>query len=118
MSHTTIFSGEMGGYLPNSTGPWHFGGIPTFYTSRMAAKSPPDGWSFADSAVSLGAGVRVWIGPKVFLRPDMGARVVMSNGDNYTIRLHTEYWLRLLKDPMPSPAPDIGAREGLLIEEE
>lgn len=88
--------GMMGGYLPYASGgPWNFGQMPMFYANRMGNMTySPDGrfygqHSFTDPAISLGGGIRVDVGSKLFLRPDARALVVVSNGDSDTVGLFT-----------------------------
>ena len=45
--------------------------------------------SYTDPALSLGGGLRIDIGSKVFIRPDARALVVFSGGDSLTVGLFT-----------------------------
>lgn len=88
--------GMMGGYSPSSPdGPWNFGQMPMFYANRMGNMTySQDGRfygqrAFTDPAVSLGGGIRIDVGSKLFLRPDARALVALSNGGSYTVGLFT-----------------------------
>lgn len=88
--------GMMGGYPPYSSGgAWNIGQMPMFYGNRMGNMTySQDGRfyghrSFSDPAISLGGGIRVDVGSKLFLRPDARALVVVSNGDSYTVGVFT-----------------------------
>ena len=68
--------------------------LPMFYGNRRAGMmgqraSRFGNETFTDPALSLGGGVRIDIGSKLFLRPDARALVIVSNGDSYTVGLFT-----------------------------
>ena len=86
-------SGMMGlGSAPAGT-PWNYGQMPHFYGSRLANGSGQAGHdgerSFTDPAISLGAGIRIDVGSRLFLRPDARALVVTSSGDTNTVGVFT-----------------------------
>ncbi len=79
--------GGMGSWNP--TAQWDYGQMPHFYGGRLAGQ-PYDGQrSFTDPVVSLGGGIRVDIGSRLYLRPDLRALVVLSGGDASTSGLFT-----------------------------
>ena len=90
-------TGMMQGYTGEGTwtGPWSgptwdLTQMPMFYVQRMGTMQVPiDGqWSmhsFTDPALSLGGGLRLDVSPRVYVRPDARALVVIANGDTYTV---------------------------------
>jgi hypothetical protein len=81
------------------TGPWpgstfspnH---MPTFYVDRLGRMMVPDngrwGWrSFTDPAISVGAGVRLAVSPRFYVRPDARVLVVIANRSSYTVGVLT-----------------------------
>jgi len=86
--------GMMGlGSAPAGT-PWNYGQMPHFYGSRFAngagTQAPYYGnRSFTDPAITLGGGIRIDVGSRLFLRPDARALVVTSNGDANTVGVFT-----------------------------
>lgn len=86
-------SGMMGMGWPGAD-QWDFGQMPHFYGARLAdqpgAQEPHYGQrSFTDPVVSLGGGVRVDLGSRLYLRPDARALVVVSGGETSTFGLFT-----------------------------
>jgi len=85
--------GMMGlGPVPGAT--WNYGQMPHFYGRRLAngtsAQMPYSGdRSFTDPAVSLGGGIRIDVGSRLYLRPDARALVVTSGGDTNTMGVFT-----------------------------
>jgi hypothetical protein len=81
------------------TGPWTGNTVspdhmPAFYANRLGQMMVPGsgGWgmrSFNDPAISLGAGVRLEVSPRFFVRPDARALVVIANGSTYTVGVMT-----------------------------
>lgn len=68
--------------------------MPMFYANRLAGRpgGRPQGFgreSFTDPAVSLGGGLRVDLGSRVFLRPDARALIVTAEGDTHTVAVFT-----------------------------
>jgi hypothetical protein len=45
--------------------------------------------TYTDPALNLGGGVRIDLGPHVFLRPDARALLVAASGDTYTVGVFT-----------------------------
>lgn len=73
---------------------WDFGQMPHFYGARLAgqpgAQEPYDGQrSFTDPVVSLGGGLRIDLGSRLYLRPDARALVVVSSDETNTFGLFT-----------------------------
>jgi hypothetical protein len=100
------FSGamNMGGSMMNGFGmmglgsapgaAWDYGQMPHFYGRRLAngtgTRMPYSGdRSFTDPAFSLGGGIRIDLGSRLYLRPDARALVVTSGGDTNTIGVFT-----------------------------
>lgn len=83
--------GMMGPGSAGGTGSWMLGQMPMFYGTRMMGFQSGMGGhrSFTDPAVSLGGGVRVDVGSRLYLRPDARAVVVTSGGDTYTVGVLT-----------------------------
>ncbi len=93
--------GSMGGMMGYGMMGWGTGAssygvsMPMFYADRLAGRRP--GWqsqgfggaSFTDPAVSLGGGLRVDLGSRVFLRPDARALIVTADGDTHTVGVFT-----------------------------
>ena len=85
----------MGG--PGSTGAgtyWNYGQMPHFYGARLAdqpgRQEPYYGQrSFTDPVLSLGGGIRIDLGSRLYLRPDARALVVASSGETSTYGLFT-----------------------------
>ena len=83
-------AGMMGGsYGPGVYGNL-FGHMPGFYANRLPAgmdpQEPRSGHrTFTDPAVSVGGGVRIGLGSRMFLRPDGRVLVVTSDGDSFTV---------------------------------
>ena len=79
------------------TGPWDGptfvpSRMPAFYLNRLGSMMvPADGnWgsrAFTDPAVTLGGGVRLDVTPRLFVRPDARALVIMGDGDTYTLNV-------------------------------
>jgi hypothetical protein len=68
--------------------------MPHFYGARLAgqpgAQEPYDGQrSFTDPVVSLGGGLRIDLGSRLYLRPDARALVVVSSDETNTFGLFT-----------------------------
>jgi hypothetical protein len=96
---------NMGGSMMNGFGmmglgsasagtPWNYGQMPHFYGSRLANGTGTQGpyygdRSFTDPAISLGGGIRIDVGSRLFLRPDARALVVTSSGDTNTVGVFT-----------------------------
>lgn len=64
--------------------------VPRFYAARAGEVQPPlDGrWptrSFTDLMAAMGAGARVELGGRLFLRPDARALVIFGNGDTHAV---------------------------------
>jgi hypothetical protein len=73
---------------------WDYGQMPHFYGARFAdqpdAREPYDGQrSFTDPVVSLGGGIRIDMGSRLYLRPDLRALMVVSGGETSTSGLFT-----------------------------
>jgi len=73
---------------------WDFGQMPHFYGARLAdqpgAQEPYDGQrSFTDPVVSIGGGIRIDLGSRLYLRPDVRALMVVSEGETSTSSLFT-----------------------------
>jgi len=100
------FSGpmDMGGSMMGGSGmmgmgwtgadQWDFGQMPHFYGARLAGQpggeAPYSGRrSFTDPVVSLGGGIRIDLGSRLYLRPDLRALVVVSGGETDTSGLFT-----------------------------
>jgi hypothetical protein len=89
----------MGGYGMMGMGwtgaeEWDFGQMPHFYGARLAGQpggeAPYSGRrSFTDPVVSLGGGIRIDLGSRLYLRPDLRALVVVSGGETDTSGLFT-----------------------------
>lgn len=95
-------SGSMGGMMNNGMmnwGPastWPYSGVvmPMFYANRLARRTD---WqargfgreSFNDPALNIGAGLRIDLGSRLFLRPDARALVVTADGDTHTVGVFT-----------------------------
>ena len=66
--------------------------MPMFYANRLGM-----GWqnrrssseSFTDPAISLGGGIRIDLGSRLSLRPDLRALVITSSGDTRTLGVFT-----------------------------
>jgi len=86
--------GMMGlGSAPGST-PWDYGQMPHYYGSRLANGAGTQGpyygdRSFTDPAISLGGGIRIDVGSRLYLRPDARALVVTSSGRTNTVGVFT-----------------------------
>jgi hypothetical protein len=83
----------MGGWVPADT-TWNYGQMPHFYGRRLADPTGQPGpyygdRSFTDPAISLGGGIRIDLGSRLYLRPDARALVVTSDGDTRTVGLFT-----------------------------
>lgn len=68
--------------------------MPAFYVDRLGQMTVPGNgrWgmrSFADPAISMGAGVRLELTPRFFVRPDARALVVIANGSSHTVGVMT-----------------------------
>ncbi len=68
--------------------------MPAFYSNRLGQMTNPGNgrWgmqSFSDPAISLGAGVRLELSPRFFVRPDARVLVVIANGTSYTVGVMT-----------------------------
>jgi hypothetical protein len=79
--------------MPAGT-PWNYGQMPHFYGGRLANGAGNQGAfygnrSFTDPAISLGGGIRIDLGSRLYLRPDARALVVTSNGDTNTVGVFT-----------------------------
>jgi hypothetical protein len=64
--------------------------MPAFYMNRLGQMSVPAGghWgtrSFTDPAISVGGGVRLDVSPRLYVRPDARALIVIANGARYTV---------------------------------
>lgn len=93
-----MFNAGMGGFeMMGQTGgspmfsPSH---MPAFYANRLGQMTVPGNgrWgmqSFSDPAINLGAGVRLELSPRFFVRPDARALVVIANGTSYTVGVMT-----------------------------
>ena len=95
-------SGSMGGMMnygmmnwgPVSTWPDSSAAMPMFYANRLARRTD---WqargfgreSFNDPVLSVGAGLRIDLGSRLFLRPDARALVVTADGDTHTVGVFT-----------------------------
>lgn len=86
--------GMMGpGGAPAGTS-WSYGQMPHFYGRRLADDAGTEGpfhgdSSFTDPAISLGGGIRIDLGSRLYLRPDARALVVTSSGDTNTVGVFT-----------------------------
>jgi len=86
--------GMMGmGSAPAGT-TWNYGQMPHFYGARLTdqpgAQEPYYGQrSFTDPVVSLGGGIRIDLGSRLYLRPDARALVVVSSGEASPVGLFT-----------------------------
>lgn len=85
--------GMMGRLYSDSGGQWNFGQMPMFYGNRMGLAGQ-DGRvnahrRFTDPAVSVGGGIKMDLGSRLSLRPDVRALVVAFGGDTYTVGLFT-----------------------------
>ena len=79
---------------PSTAGMGGVGMMPGFYSNRLGQmRDRGNGrWgsqSFSDPAISLGAGVRLELSPRFFVRPDARALVVIANGTSYTVGVVT-----------------------------
>jgi len=87
-------SGMMGrAPLPAGTG-WDYGQMPHFYGRRLEDggrnQGPMSGRrSFTDPSISLGGGIRIDLGSRLYLRPDARALIVTSRGDSDTLGMFT-----------------------------
>ena len=66
--------------------------MPMFYASRLGMEPENQGWaseSFTDPAISLGGGLRIDLGSRMSLRPDVRALVITSSGDTRTVGVFT-----------------------------
>lgn len=85
--------GMMGlGPAPDAT--WNYGQMPHFYGRRLAngtgTPTPYAGErAFTDPAFTLGGGIRIDVGSRLYLRPDARALVVTSGGDTNTMGVFT-----------------------------
>lgn len=82
----------LGGPAPDAT--WNYGQMPHFYGRRLANRAgtpvPYSGdRSFTDPAITLGGGIRIDVGSRLYLRPDARALVVTSGGETNTIGVFT-----------------------------
>lgn len=86
--------GMMGlGSAPAGTS-WNYGQMPHFYGSRLANGTTTQGpyggdRSFTDPAISLGGGIRIDVGARLYLRPDARALVVTSGEETSTVGIFT-----------------------------
>ena len=79
--------------MPAATS-WNYGQMPHIYGRRLAngaaGQEPFYGHrSFTDPAISLGGGIRIDLGSRLYLRPDARALVVTSSGDTNTVGVFT-----------------------------
>lgn len=85
--------GMMGVVEPPAGTPWSYGQMPHFYGRRLANTGTQEPYygdrSFTDPAISLGGGIRIDVGSRLFLRPDARALVVTSSGDTNTVGVFT-----------------------------
>ena len=86
--------GMMGVGSWDGTAQWNYGQMPHFYGARLAGQpggsQPYDGQrSFTDPVLSFGGGIRIDLGSRLYLRPDLRALVVISRGDASTSGLFT-----------------------------
>ena len=89
----------MGGFGMMGLGPapgatWNYGQMPHFYGQRLAngtGTSMPysGGRTFTDPAITLGGGIRIDVGSRLYLRPDARALVVTSGGETNTMGVLT-----------------------------
>lgn len=96
-------SSSMGGMMsygmmtwggPVSTWPTSAPRMPMFYANRLERRTD---WqargygreSFNDPAIGVGAGMRINLGSRVFLRPDARALMVTADGDRHTVGVFT-----------------------------
>ena len=87
-SHGATWMGE------GSTMAFDTAGLPMFYAARLGSMTVPvDGrWgtrSFTDPALTLGAGVRLDLGRRFYVRPDLRALVVFGGGRASTLATAT-----------------------------
>lgn len=72
---------------------WDYGQMPHFYGSRLATEGTVGRYegerSFTDPVFSFGGGLRIDLGSRLTLRPDLRALVVTSGGDTNTLGLFT-----------------------------
>ena len=82
------------GMMGNSYGPGGegnlYGHMPGFYADRLPAGVDPQAArsghrTFTDPAISVGGGVRIGLGSRMFVRPDGRVLVVTSGGDSFTV---------------------------------
>lgn len=81
------------------TGPWTGGTfspnhMPAFYVDRLGQMMVPTNgrWgrrSFTDPAISVGGGIRLDVSPRVHVRPDARALIVIANGSSHTVGVVT-----------------------------
>lgn len=74
--------------------PRDYGQMPHFYARRLANRGENEGPrsghnSFTDPAISLGGGIRIDVGSRLYLRPDARALIVTSSGDSATVGVFT-----------------------------
>jgi len=88
-------AGMMGGVGSwNPTAQWDYGQMPHFYGGRLGGDQggpqPYGGQrSLTDPVVSFGGGIRIDLGSRLYLRPDLRALMVVSGGDTSTSGLFT-----------------------------
>ena len=72
---------------------WNYGQMPHFYGRRLASSPGMQGYagrrSFTDPALSVGGGIRIDVGSRLYFRPDARAIVVTSGGDTNTVGVFT-----------------------------
>jgi hypothetical protein len=84
----------MGPGFGGLNGPCQYGQFPGFYRHRLGPLDVTPGreWGsrhFTDPAFTLGGGLRLNLTPRLALRPDVRALIVMRDGDTYTVGVFT-----------------------------
>lgn len=74
----------------NTAGYVGVGQMPRFYGSRLGALEVPmngiwDDHSFTDPALTVGGGVRINLGERLMIRPDLRALMIFGDGDTHTV---------------------------------
>jgi hypothetical protein len=91
-----FFGGRAGQFGPGTalcggTGVCPYGEIPAFYARRLGIVTVPPagaGWptrAFTDPAFHVGAGTRIEVAPRLFLRPELRGLFVVGDGDVHSL---------------------------------
>jgi hypothetical protein len=68
--------------------------VPDFYNRRMSTNLPGGGRTFTDPTIVAGAGVNLFVGRNLAIRPDVEAAMVLRGGRRHlvtTVALHALY---------------------------